>query len=202
MTTFDTVKLFTFPARPVDGGPFEKALPKRGAWTYEPKGNGWRSPIHIPTGTMFNRHGEKLSISAEFAEALAIMRDTLSSPDFEWADCEALERRHGLGRGTLYVIDVIPHIDLDTPYSVRQAWLDTRLQRRPFDLIPANNELHRFDAMPFNQSSWNSLQVVNAEWNVPFYEGMVGKRNDSIYPIQLQSANREYPYWQKNRWAF
>ena len=51
--------LYTYPARPLNGGPFDKAPPKRGAWAAEPKFNGWRALVHIPSGTIFNRHGER-----------------------------------------------------------------------------------------------------------------------------------------------
>ena len=89
----------TFPARPINGGPFHKARPKPGEWFYEPKYNGWRALVHIPTGTMFNRRGEPLTIAAEFADALDILRRTLDAEAFKWADCEALERRHNIGQG-------------------------------------------------------------------------------------------------------
>ena len=39
----------TYPARPVNGGAFPRALPKRGTWSYEPKLNGWRTLVHTPT---------------------------------------------------------------------------------------------------------------------------------------------------------
>jgi hypothetical protein len=43
----------TYPARPINGGPLPNARPKQGVWYYEPKYNGWRALVHIPTGTMF-----------------------------------------------------------------------------------------------------------------------------------------------------
>ena len=49
--------LITYPARPIQGGPLELAPPKRGLWYAEPKLNGWRALIHMPSGTMWNRHG-------------------------------------------------------------------------------------------------------------------------------------------------
>ncbi|MEA3207611.1 MAG: hypothetical protein QOE70_668 [Chthoniobacter sp.] len=61
----------SFPARPTNGGPLEKARPKHGSWVCEPKLNGWRALVHIPTCFMWNRHGERLSIEKEFASALA-----------------------------------------------------------------------------------------------------------------------------------
>ena len=44
-----------YPARPVNGGPLPKALPKSGDWTLEGKYNGWRAWGHNPTRRMFNR---------------------------------------------------------------------------------------------------------------------------------------------------
>ncbi len=40
----------TYPARPVNGGSFDKARPKIGVWHYEPKNNGWRALVHAPSG--------------------------------------------------------------------------------------------------------------------------------------------------------
>ena len=100
----------TYPARPLNGGPLERALPKYGQWHYEPKYNGWRALVHAPTGTMFNRHGQRLIIQREFATALAALRALRLSNGagvVEWYDCEALERRHALGRGSLLVFDYI-----------------------------------------------------------------------------------------------
>ena len=97
----------TFPARPIQGGRLELAPPKRGLWFAEPKLNGWRALIHTPTGTVWNRHGTPLTIAECFRPALAALAK-LASRGLVWADCEALERRHNLGRGTLVVLDVIP----------------------------------------------------------------------------------------------
>ena len=100
--------LYTYPARPLNGGPLDKAFPKRGEWAAEPKWNGWRALVHVPSGAIYNRHGKLLSIAAEFASALEIFRATLDAEAFKWVDCEALERRHGIGRGTLIVLDLVP----------------------------------------------------------------------------------------------
>jgi ATP-dependent DNA ligase len=63
----------TYPARPVNGGHLKHALRKVGDWSYEPKYNGWRAVVHVPTSTMWNRHGERLTIAREFAPALATL---------------------------------------------------------------------------------------------------------------------------------
>jgi hypothetical protein len=35
-----------------------------------------------------------------------------------------------------------------------------------------------------------------------FYEGLVAKRCDSPYPLQRRSADQDFPFWMKHRWAF
>ena len=91
--------LLTFPARPIQGGRLELAPPKRGLWFAEPKLNGRRALIHTPSGTMWNRHGALLTIADCFRPALGALAK-LAGRGLVWADCEALERRHNLGRGT------------------------------------------------------------------------------------------------------
>src|ERR1044071_2010250 len=96
--------LITYPARPIQGGRLELAPPKRGLWFAEPKLNGWRALSHTPSGTMGNRNGALPTIADRFQPALATLAK-LVPRGLVWADCEALERRHNLGRGTLVVLD-------------------------------------------------------------------------------------------------
>ena len=99
----------TYPARPINGGPFDKALPKFGEWHYSPKYNGWRVMVHIPSGKMWNRLNQPLTIAAEFDAAVSQLRDSLNGDArFAWADCEGLDRRHSLGRGSLILLDLVP----------------------------------------------------------------------------------------------
>ena len=72
------VRACTYPARPVNGGSLERALPKSGQWHYEPKYNGWRALVHAPSGTLFNRYGQRLSIQREFSAALALLQRVLT----------------------------------------------------------------------------------------------------------------------------
>ena len=94
----------TFPARPIRGGKLELAPKKSDVWFAEPKYNGWRALVHTPTGAMWNRHGQRLTIEREFTQSLALLHD-LAGSGLVWADCEALERRHQIGRGSLVVLD-------------------------------------------------------------------------------------------------
>lgn len=204
----------TYPARPISGGPFTAALRKWGIWTYEPKYNGWRALIHVVTGRMFNRHGEQLSIEHEFTPALNILRTTLDAQAFEWVDCEALERRHNIGRGTLILLDVIPSgrntvTHEHWTYEQRRSWItpDILPVLEPVSRVgqePEDNAVYQSPRIAEEQAAdyWSLLQIFNQHCGCPFYEGLVAKRNDSKYPIQLRSPDEKFPYWVKHRWAY
>jgi ATP-dependent DNA ligase len=190
----------TFPARPRNGGPFPKALPKSGHWWYEPKYNGWRAWVHVPSGTMFNRQNEPLTIGDEFAPVLAKLRCRSFIP--EWLDCEALERRHNIGRGSLLVLDS-PSLpgNLETRRCCLQLafepWKDLNLP------LPANTA---WLTMSYREDGarglWDLLKQCNAALGCDFYEGVVAKRVDSLYPVQLRSPDSEFGYWVKHRWSW
>jgi ATP-dependent DNA ligase len=195
------MQLLTYPARPVNGGHLNQALPKRGQWFYEPKYNGWRAIVHTPTSTMWNRHGELLSITREFESALEILK---CSP-LEWLDVEALERRHNLGRGSLVV--------LDCP-SLRGLVYEQRT-RRIYDSIgamglgecliqtlkPEANKV--YIAPSYGETElrelWQQLQEVNRCLKSIFYEGVVAKKANSLYPVQLNSPEQATATWMKHR---
>lgn len=184
----------TYPARPIDGGRFELARPKIGEWYVEPKLNGWRALVHAPTGACWNRHGQPLSIAVEFAEALA----RLAESPFEWLDCEALERRHQIGRGTLIVLDLV---DATLPYEQR-----ARLIRERFPAL-LDTPFAKVHTTPFYPASFGPelytlLKAENARLGAEFYEGLVMKKAGSLYPVQLHSPDRTTHTWVKHRWKF
>lgn len=200
--------LITYPARPIQGGRLELAPPKRGVWFAEPKFNGWRTLVHTPSGTMWNRHGSKLTIAHCFKEALYELRD-LSNEGLIWADCEALERRHSVARGTLIVLDGIPHDPTFAPsYAERREFLESlRIPQEPF-----SSGLHDGDAAPLllttsrmvttqNESLafYHSLRQANHGLQAEFFEGVVMKRADAAYPVQLRSSTEETPCLIKHR---
>ena len=200
--------LLTFPARPIQGGRLELAPPKRGLWFAEPKLNGWRALIHTPTGTMWNRHGTLLTIADCFRPALVSLAK-LASRGLVWADCEALERRHNLGRGTLVVLDVIP--ESGTPsYEQRRALLESLLPCDPvFDgdasrpvpcgavVLTPTRRADSHAALAFYQRLHDANRVLGCD----FFEGVVMKRADSIYPVQMRSATEEFRGWVKHRFV-
>jgi hypothetical protein len=199
--------LITYPARPIQGGRLELAPPKRGLWYAEPKLNGWRALIHTPTGTMWNRHGALLTIADCFRPALGALAK-LASRGLVWTDCEALERRHNLGRGTLVVLDVIPESGA-LSYEQRRALLESLF---PMDavfcgdatrqvpcggvvLAPTVRADSQADALAF----YNQLRAANRALRCDFFEGVVMKRAESAYPVQLRRAKEEFRGWVKHR---
>ena len=195
----------TFPARPMNGGPLPEAPPKLGGrWWYEPKYNGWRVTVHTPTASCFNRHGQPLSILDDFTSALERLR--LSCP-FEWLDCEGLERRHGIGRGTLMVLDTID--DAGKFYDERQRLLDdwetsqSGPERLAIGIKPEADSLYRvpYYCTELAQHAWYRMPQLNREWCAVFYEGLVAKRASSLYPRQLTDSKREFTDWVKHRFV-
>ena len=204
-----TPTLITYPARPVQGGRLELAPPKRGLWYAEPKLNGWRALIHATTGTMWNRHGSPLTIADCFRSALDQLR-ALGNRGLVWADCEALERRHNLGRGTLIVLDSVP-MAASPNYLERRAMLESLLESSPVfagvDPTPARVPTGALLLTPsicaesheHGLALYHRLRAANRALGCDFFEGVVMKRADSPYPVQLRSATEEFRGWCKHR---
>lgn len=194
--------LITYPARPVHAGPLDKAPPKHGLWYFEPKVNGWRALVHVPTGQMWNRHGQPLSIEPVFRRAVTKLR----SLDIEWADCEALDRRHNWGRGSLVLLDVIEWAG--EPYRERHARIRNQCLKGdypcldPACLVMRSEQLYFLPAVEnhdFAMQLWRDCQRANKLVGAELFEGVVGKRANSRYPIQLISPAREFAFWHKHR---
>ena len=190
------MQLPTFPARPVNGGRLELARPKFGPWAFEPKVNGWRALYHRPSRTLWNRHGEPLSIASEFQTALRVL-DAIAFIDL--FDLEALERRHDLMRGCLFVLDVVIP---DASYSVRRALMEKHFP--VFATVHAH--AWRDQCSILKSSNWSNAAVAykqlcaaNKILKCPFYEGVVAKRTDKPYPIQNRDPKCECPFWMKHR---
>jgi ATP-dependent DNA ligase len=195
----------TYPARPISGGRLDLAPRKTGAWFAEPKYNGWRALVHTPTGTLWNRHGKRLSIAAEFGPALRELRG-LARHGLVWADCEALERRHAIGRGSLVVLDWI--CETGAPgYEERRDFLATfveieRLSLGEWISFPENAVLlspsirDEGDAV---MQFYAGLREINRHLKADFFEGVVMKRGGSPYPVQLRSETEECRAWCKHR---
>jgi hypothetical protein len=200
--------LITYPARPIQGGRLELAPPKRGLWYAEPKYNGWRALVHCPSGTMWNQHGQRLTIAHCFKLALDDLRDR-ADDGLIWADCEALERRHDIARGTLILLDAIPADAQFTPtYQERRAFLESlRIPQERF-----SSGIHAADERPLLLTTsllandhhavlafYCALKAINRRLRCEFFEGVVMKKADSVYPVQLRNSTEEYRGWSKHR---
>lgn len=192
------VRPISFPARPLNGGRLELAPAKRGEWAVEPKLNGWRVLVHAPSMMAFTRHGETLSITREFAPALRAIREVGESSVIEWFDCEGLERRHGIGRGSLVVLDAV----MPGRYQDRRNRLRAALgEPLPIDAPPVADSVTLVPSFPMADASavYARLRELNQIWRAPYYEGIVMKRADSTYPIQTRSTTEEFARWVKHR---
>lgn len=201
--SMDSPSLITFPARPVNGGRLENAPPKVGPWIVQPKIDDWRGVLHAPSKTLWNRYGEPSTVAAQgkLDAALSI----LSFSSFDWLDIGIMENRHDMMRGTIIVFDTM---DMPTFNHInRRAHLEVAFATLAAAPPPTRDSVFlipevRLAAM---HSYYALLQKINAEMKQRhdtdhnFYEGIVCKRTDKPYPVQLLSPTKETPSWIKHR---
>ena len=196
--------LISYPARPLQGGKLDRAPKKTGLWYAQPKYNGWRALVHCPSGTMWNRHGGRLSIAHEFDAALRELQKR-SGAGLIWADCEAMERRHNVGRRSLIVLDLIPDSGSPT-YEERREFLESLVPLELMSLgegtIPEDSVLLTPSIAETNGQAlqlYRSLEAINRSVLADVFEGVVMKRAVSAYPVQLRSPDEKCRFWQKHR---
>jgi hypothetical protein len=105
-------------------------------------------------------------------------------------------RLPGRGRVTWTVGAVLPELDLN-PRAKDAAWRDFIGSASPPDFPLLSIPPHVFP-----EAAWKDLPQLNVRFGCEFYEGLVAKRADSVYPIQLRSPDTETTGWVKHRWAF
>jgi ATP-dependent DNA ligase len=196
--------LISYPARPLQGGKLDRAPKKTGLWYAQPKYNGWRALVHCPTGTMWNRHGGRLSIADEFDAVLRELQK-LAEAGLIWADCEAMERRHNVGRRSLIVLDLIPDSGSPT-YEERREFLESLVPPERMSLgegtMPEDSVLLTPSIADTNGQAlqlYRSLEAINRSVLADVFEGVVMKRAVSAYPVQLRSPDEKCRFWQKHR---
>ncbi len=186
----------TYPARPGNGGPLPMAIAagayKEPGWVFQPKINGWRSLLHTPTGTMWNRQLQPLSITNDYME----QRIALADYPFEWLDVECLGRRHAVAQDSIIILDwVVPDVKLKDRLRILERFLD------PFTTLPNRFGMMITWPMEEAESRWENLQARNRLLGCTFYEGLVAKHQDSTYSIQLRSGDETCPSWTKHRFT-
>ena len=162
-----------------------------------------------PRGRMFNRRGQPLSIAGEFGRALERLRAAVvrvNRRTVEWFDCEALDRRHALGRGTLLVFDYLPAPGVaGEPWRQRKELLAQAFTEHDYRQVPLPEALYGVachgPATLNPQELHRQLRQWNGRWGCRFYEGLVAKRITDAYPLQLRSPHATFVGWVKHRWA-
>ena len=213
-----------FHQRPMTGGRFEQQLgfiPQLLSLKY----NGWMALIHLTSMRMFNRHGQPLSISDEFASVInTLSRHSIRIPhqlsDPAWLVCEALQRRHDIGRGSLFVIDYWdclstqdPHAGTHwknskgrysagtskssmhaPPFIERHERLRTFLPVHDWRDKPRENNVYLIDQFAASDERatdiWEEIPEVNERWGCEFYEGFVATHRNSQLKPQYNSNNK------------
>lgn len=179
----------TFPARPYRG---QRWPSDDSDWSVEPKFDGWRAVLHTPSKSLWNRHLERLSIESEFSEVLELA----SRLDAEWLDVEALSRRHSIAKGSLIILDVLDGA-VEATYLQRRDRLERLARVLGWSEVPSASELV-VTPSEFGHNARSLYAELQAK-APDFFEGVVMKRNDSVYPFQLRGASHETPNWRKHR---
>lgn len=206
-----TPPLITFPARPVNGGRLENAPSKVGPWIVQPKVKDWRAIIHAPTRRIWNRHGQPMSIADNLADVLEILRFS----SFDWLDVGVMERQNQLLRNSIIVFDTIDPELAHFTHENRRAHLEIAFETLPdaIDLKPSRNRVFLINEYCTERPDgplviYHALQNQNVALGgnphddtdmKNFYEGIVCKRTDKPYPIQLLSPEKTTPWMIKHR---
>lgn len=173
--------------RPMKGANLDRVSPVRfGQWGFEPKYDGWRVLVHVPTGKMLNRKLQPLSISDEFYEALTELQ---KNKELCWVDAEGLSRRHPIAKGTLIVLDII---ETNISYIERRKKMESIFTTLPIDVEAEPNSLYLTPTFENDYLLWEDIR------NNPFYEGIVAKQKNSNY-IFGNSDTSETKNWVKHK---
>lgn len=191
--------------RPINGSPLSPATSTAGYW-WEPKLGGMRVILNVPTGEVWNRHGQKLTHKDSFAPALEKLRIALLPTGIEWADCEGLLIAHEWGKGTVILLDAFN--DFSTPIEERRATLVGLLPLFPMvkaGEIPTNEAflIPQYDDTDV-PNLWAEVKELADLPNVPkhpLYEGLVAKQKGSVYRFNPRDPKIETPAWRKHRWS-
>jgi hypothetical protein len=193
MITIPRPNLICYPPAPLNGGPLESAPAKVGTWIWQPKPNDERVVIHAPSRTIWNQYGQPYTK----AEAFQVALDRLETVSFfaEWLDAGTTFKEGGTLSGCIIVFDLIE----------RGLTFDERRERLAvtFDPLPwatelvgtaeARNQVYLIPQWCPDRyigghgehplELYDRLKNENAQLDRKFYEGLVAKRADSLYPF-------------------
>ena len=184
---------FPYPLRPEKGTGYRFDAD---AFAFECKANEARAMYHNPTGHMISRHGNPVD-TTPYKEALSRLP---KSDMWEWVDIGLFgsPRTPGLNEGVIMVID-LPAIG-DLPYCdrhriIREYFPDPSF-RVPFPLVFRPPVVYNNCGLAHAREQ---MLLENEKWGVTIWEGFVGKRLTSPYPINTTNPNKTTNHWYKER---
>lgn len=219
METITVPALVSYPPAPCNGG--SQITHRAGAHVWQPKIDDRRVAIHALTGTIYNQYGA-LSVAHAQAEKFAEAMDTIRCkairaamriPDIGgdlWLDAGIMEYRHDMMRGCIVVFDLM---SFTMRFDDRRAFLEELFTPMPMATeIVAHRECYGLNRVwLINQwegygtticnppvNLWPLLQKENEAIGRKFYEGVVAKRRDSLYP-RCYKAKQTVTCWVKHR---
>jgi hypothetical protein len=138
-------------------------------------------------------------LRSEFADAMFKLSQLFDAR--KWLDCEALERRHGIGKGTLIVLDLIYELHTYGQQRFFTSFIPVLDWLNPASLQP--DSVCCLPSFTYDEALnfWELAPVINLALGCTFYEGLVAKRLDSAYNFQLRSDSEETGDWIKHRFT-
>ena len=201
-----------YPPAPQNGGALELAPDKIGDWAWQPKIDDWRGVVNVETGQVWNQYGALSTVAAQGKISVALGRLQDITRAFYGGgrvfDVGIMENRHDLMRGCIVVFDAM---DTTAIHSERRAILE-----RVFPVLPlATILLHKGQVRDqvYLINEWRNathpemlrptalqllLQRENLRVGHKFYEGLVAKRRDVVYPVK-SAPKQKTNLWVKHR---
>jgi hypothetical protein len=218
MTATRPDKPICLPPAPANGGALDTAPPKVGDWAWQPKIDDRRVVIHAPSRTVWNQYGQ-LSVAHRDEDKFDAALDSLAAlSEFftGWFDAGLMEYRNDMMRGSIVILDLI---DDHLPFSDRRSLLAAMFPTLPWatelvgtdyakdnvflipqfgDLVPLSGS-QGAHAEATGRELYTALQAQNGRLGRKFYEGVVAKRIDSLYPTHAQRPKTQVAAWIKHR---
>ena len=193
--------------RPIDGGLFHKARKKDVPCAYEPKANGHRALVHVPTMQCWNRHGQRMTNERDYGNALDLIHAECNNV-IEWLDCEFMGRRTEVMKGCIIILDC-PSLHYLT-YKDRKSSIkyigfnDTPISEDECSCVSLIPSVSSYEE---GIELWNDLpkfnkRLGNTNPQTQLWEGIVVKEMDSRYRIQTHRDDVESPEWVKHRMRY
>jgi hypothetical protein len=202
-----------YPPAPSNGGSLTaETPPKIGEWVWQPKIDDWRGVVHAPSQSVWNQYGERSVVERQrkIDEALDFLKhqSVYREPTFEWFDIGIMENRHDMMRGSIIVFDVM---DLGLIHRDRRAILEIMFPVLPIahkllENGQVRNQVYLINEWRTQRGSYalspmgfeSLLKSENEMIGHKFYEGLVAKRADALYPV-CSKAKQKTPMWVKHR---